>query len=63
VNAAVNVFQRGLEELGVVHSEATPVETVTATSTDEGLSFVEVDASRVVKAGSPTLKEPAAAGE
>ncbi|MDL0134753.1 transposase [Halobacterium salinarum] len=63
VNAAVNVLQRGLKELGVVHSEGTPVETATATSTDGGSAFVEVDASRVVEAGSRALNEPAAAGE
>ncbi|MEF8870420.1 MAG: transposase [Haloarculaceae archaeon] len=63
VNAAYNVLHRGLERLGVVHSEATPVETATATSTDGGSSFVEVDASCVVEAGSRALKEPASAGE
>lgn len=48
-NAALNVFSRGLEELGVVHSEETPVETATAVDT------VSVSASRVVEAGSPCL--------
>ena len=63
VNAAYNVLQRGLERLGVVHSEGTPVETATATSTDGGFPSVTVDASRVIEAGSHALKEPAAAGE
>lgn len=52
-NASLNVLSRGLDKLGVVHSEDTPVET--ATDVD---SFV-VSASRVVEAGSPALKEPA----
>ncbi|MFC4438533.1 MULTISPECIES: RNA-guided endonuclease InsQ/TnpB family protein [Natrialbaceae] len=52
-NASLNVLSRGLDKLGVVHSEDTPVET--ATNVD---SFV-VSASRVVEAGSPALKEPA----
>lgn len=63
VNAAYNVLNRGLKELGVVHSEGMPVETATATSTDGESSFVEVDASCVVEAGSRALKEPASAGE
>jgi len=46
-----------LEELGVVHSEATPVETATAASTDGGRESVAVDASRVAEAGSRVLKE------
>ncbi|WP_254531279.1 RNA-guided endonuclease InsQ/TnpB family protein [Natrinema gelatinilyticum] len=50
-NAALNIQSRGLENLGVVHSEATPVETATAVDTSE------VSASRVVEAGSPALKE------
>ncbi|QFU82544.1 RNA-guided endonuclease InsQ/TnpB family protein [Natronorubrum aibiense] len=53
-NAALNVFSRGLEDIGVVHSEATtPVETATAVDT------YSVSASRVVEAGSPCLKEAA----
>ncbi|ELZ68604.1 transposase, IS605 OrfB family protein [Haloferax prahovense DSM 18310] len=36
-NASLNVLSRGLDKLGVVHSEDTPVETATAVSTD-GLS-------------------------
>jgi putative transposase len=62
-NAAYNVLDRGLERLGVVHSEGTPVETATATSTDGGSPLVAVDGSRVVEAGSRALKEPAVAGE
>jgi putative transposase len=50
-NAALNAFSRGLEELGVVHSEDTPVETTLPTGTDS------VPAKRVVEAGSPALKE------
>lgn len=50
-NAAVNVLARGLSKLGVVHSEATPVETATTVDTRS------VSASRVVETGSPTLKE------
>ena len=63
-NAALNVLSRGLDKLGVVHSEDMPVETATAVSTDGGehSSFV-VDASRVVEAGSSALKEAASAAE
>lgn len=57
-NAALNVLLRGLSKLGVVHSEDTPVETATAVSTDgDDSSSIVVDASRVVEAGSPALKE------
>ena len=57
-NAALNVLCRGVEELGVVHSEDTPVETATAVSTDGGdSSSIIVDASRVVESGSSALKE------
>jgi len=56
-NAAANILHRGLDELGVVHSESTPVETATAASTDGGRESVAVDASRVVEAGSHVLKE------
>ncbi|MHC3438373.1 RNA-guided endonuclease InsQ/TnpB family protein [Natrialbaceae archaeon A-gly3] len=52
LNAAFNVLSRGLVELGVVHSEGTPVETAAAADTHR------VSASRVVEAGSPCLKEP-----
>ena len=50
-NAALNVLSKGLDKIGVVHSEDTPVETATA------VSIHSVDASRVVEAGSPCLKE------
>nr|WP_250873379.1 transposase [Halomarina rubra] len=50
-NAALNVLSRGLEKLGVGHSEDTPVETATTVSPRS------VDARRVVEAGSPCLKE------
>jgi len=53
-NAAVNVWSRGLRELGVVHSEDTPVETGTAVDTAGSAS---VSASAVVETGSPCLKE------
>jgi len=49
-NAAWNILSRGLEEVGVVHSESTPVETALPADTS-------VSAKRVVEAGSPTLKE------
>jgi putative transposase len=49
-NAAWNILSRGLSELGVGHSEATPVETALPVDTS-------VSAKRVVEAGSPTLKE------
>jgi putative transposase len=48
-NAAMNVLQRGFDELGLGWPEATPVETVTATDTDD---FQEVSASHVVETGS-----------
>jgi len=41
---------RGLEDVGVVHSESTPVETALPVDT-------VVSAKRVVETGSPTLKE------
>jgi len=62
-NASLNVLSRGLDKLGVVHSEATPVETATAVSTDGGDSSIVVDASRVTETGSPALKEAAPAAE
>ena len=63
-NASLNVLSRGLDKLGVVHSEDTPVETATAVSTDGGdSSSTVVDASRVTEAGSPALKEAASAAE
>jgi len=51
LNAAWNVLSRGLSELGVVHSEGTPVETALPTGT------AVVPAKRVVETGSPTLNE------
>lgn len=59
-NAALNVLQRGLNKLGVVHSEGTLVETGTAVDSGESSS---VFASSVVEAGSPALKESALAAE
>ena len=63
LNAAANVLKRGLEQLGVVHSEETPVKTATAVSADGGNASVAVDASRVTEAGSAVLKETASAVE
>ncbi len=53
--AAWNILSRGLEDVGVVHSERTPVETALPVDT------AAVSAKRVVEAGSPCLKERAAA--
>jgi len=53
-NAAWNILSRGLTELGVGHSEGTPVETALPAGTNI------VPAKRVVEAGSPCLKERAA---
>ncbi|WP_058826102.1 RNA-guided endonuclease TnpB family protein [Haloferax sp. Q22] len=50
-NAAWNILSRGLEDVGVGHSEQTPVETALPADTNS------VSAKRVVEAGSPTLKE------
>ena len=55
-NAAYNVLQRGLSELGVGHAEVTPAETALPTSATGGSPTV-VDAKCVVETGSPTLKE------
>ncbi|WP_435064856.1 RNA-guided endonuclease InsQ/TnpB family protein [Halobaculum sp. EA56] len=49
-NAARNTRSRGLEDVGVGHSESTPVETALPVDTP-------VSAKRVVEAGSPTLTE------
>jgi putative transposase len=54
-NAAWNILSRGLTELGVGHSEGTPVETALPVGT------TVVPAKRVVEAGSPCLKEPSKA--
>ena len=59
-NAALNVWERGLGELGVGHSEGTPAETATAVESGDSAS---VSASRVVETGSPCLKEAAPAAE
>jgi len=59
-NAALNVWERGLSKLGVVHSEDTPVETGTAVETEDSAA---VSASAVVETGSPCLKEAAVAAE
>jgi len=48
-NAAMNVLQRGFEELGLGWPESTPVETVTATDTTQ---FESVSASHVLETGS-----------
>ena len=53
-NAAWNILLRGLTELGVGHSEGTPVETALPVDT------AVVSAKRVVETGSPCLKERAA---
>ena len=53
-NAALNVWERGLKHVGVVHSEETPAETATAVETGDSAS---VSASRVVETGSPCLNE------
>jgi putative transposase len=49
-NAAWNILSRGLDKVGVVHSESTLVETALPVDTP-------VSAKRVVDTGSPTLKE------
>ena len=49
-NAAWNILSRGLEDIGVVHSESTPVETALPTDT-------VVSAKRVLETGSPVLSE------
>jgi putative transposase len=49
-NAAWNILSRGFENIGVVHSESTPVETALPAETP-------VSAKRVVETGSPVLRE------
>jgi len=49
-NASWNILSRGLDKVGVGHSELTPVETALPADTP-------VSAKRVVETGSPTLKE------
>ena len=50
-NAAWNILSRGLTDVGVGHSESTPVETALPTGT------TPVPAQRVLEAGSPALSE------
>ncbi|WP_129116295.1 RNA-guided endonuclease InsQ/TnpB family protein [Halegenticoccus tardaugens] len=50
-NAALNILARGLDHVGVVHSDSMPVETALATGT------TAVPAQRVMEAGSPALTE------
>jgi ribosomal protein L37E len=49
VNAAENILQRGLSDIGMGYAEPTPSETATATETDVS----PVPASRVIEQGSP----------
>jgi putative transposase len=50
-NAAYNILNRGLQQLGLGQAEVTPGETATATETD-GISSRSVSARRVVESGS-----------
>jgi putative transposase len=50
-NAARNILSRGLNDVGVVHSESTPSETAIPAPT------VAVGANRVMEQGSPALNE------
>jgi putative transposase len=71
-NAAWNILSRGLEDVGVGHSESTSPEIFDFWCADESRSDsstpvetalptgTHVPAKRVVEAGSPTLKEQAA---
>ena len=61
LNAALNVLERGLEKLGVVHSDGMPVET--DISVDSGSVLESVSANSVVEAGSPVLKEVVSTAE
>ncbi|ESS11134.1 MAG: transposase, IS605 OrfB family, central region [uncultured archaeon A07HR60] len=54
-NAAINILSRGFDKLGVVHSEATPVETALPMFAPDSESGA--DTKRVIETGSPTLKE------
>jgi putative transposase len=51
-NAALNILSRGLNQVGVVHSESMPAETALPTGTADS-----VPAKRVVETGSPVLNE------
>ena len=48
LNAAKNILSRGMKQIGAGRSESTPVQTVLPTFTS-----IQVDAKRVVEAGSP----------
>ncbi len=54
-NAAWNILARGLEQIGVGHSESMPVETALPVDTP-------VSAKRVIETGSPALNEPSVDG-
>ncbi|WP_160135499.1 RNA-guided endonuclease InsQ/TnpB family protein [Halococcus salsus] len=51
-NAAWNVLQRGIDQIGMGNAESTPAETVVPTAT----TFQPVAANHVAETGSPTLK-------
>jgi Helix-turn-helix domain. len=51
-----DILSRGFEQLGVVHSEETPVETALPMFTSSDSSDA-VDLKRVIESGSPTLKK------
>jgi putative transposase len=51
LNAAYNILSRGLDQIGVVHSDSMPAETALPTGT------TTVPAKRVVETGSPVLSE------
>ena len=51
LNAAYNILSRGLDQVGVVHSDSMPAETALPTGTDS------VSAKRVLETGSPVLSE------
>ena len=53
-NAALNVWERGLKKLGVVHSEKTPVETATPVESGDSAS---VSASRVCRGNLDRLSD------
>jgi putative transposase len=53
LNAAYNILSRGLDQVGVVHSDSLPAETALPTGTNS------VPAKRVVETGSPVLSEAA----
>ena len=55
-NAAWNVLQRGIEEIGTGCAESTPAETVVPTAT----AFQPVAANHIAETGSPALKRPPA---